>query len=128
MALCIGALSFKLHDILFILRSFCEYLWSASWCRVGRWIYKKSETALLVLGLDEVLVQADAGVNLVSGDAGWDGARSLRSASTLLGLLVLLSSSLEHLPEAVPFGNEFSAPPAGDPQRMAVGMNEKVKE
>ena len=88
MAWCIGALSFKLHDILFILQSFCEYLWSASWCRVGLWVYKKSETALLVLGLDKVLVQADAGVNLVSGDAGWDGA------STLPGLFVLLSSSL----------------------------------
>ena len=67
-------------------------------------------------------------MNLVSGDAGWDGARSLRSASALPCLFVLLSSSLEHLPEAVPFGNESSAPPAGDPQRMAVGMNEKVKE
>lgn len=61
----------------------------------------------------------------MSGDAGWDGAQSLRLASTLPHSSALLPS---YLPEAVPFGNEFSAPPAGDPQRMAVGMNEKVKE
>lgn len=98
-------------------------------CRVGPWVYRESETVLTVP------VQAEGRCEARVPDASWAGPQEPEDSQTRMWagaaercLFILLSSPVELPPRRDCLLAGSPQLPAGEAQRMAVGMNEVVNE